>query len=386
MNDLTLIRKNLLRDKLRAGLMIVSIMVAFMIFGVLAAVQRAFDAYEDVAATDRLIVVNKINSSLPMPVAYVDRIRGINGVKRVSFASWFGGYYQDPRNILLMFAVEPHTYMELYEDDFDFPPDARRAFVSDRTGAMVGETLANKWGWKVGDRVPIASNIFSQNNGSHTWDFTIAGIFKNRKPQRDTNFLVVQYDYFNETRSYAKDRIGYIILQTAAPSNGDQVVEAIDKMFANSSYETSTDTEKAFNKAWAAQFANVALVVKLIVGAAFLTILMIVGNTMVMAVRERTMEIAVLKTLGFSSGRVLRLVLGEAMLLALIGGGLGIGIAILVTRSVGNSLSNFFPGIAVTPTIMLIALAFILCLGIAAGTFPAISAFRLRITTALGRS
>jgi putative ABC transport system permease protein len=385
MNDLVFIGKNLFRKKIRAGLMIVSILVAFAIFGVLAAFERAFDAGEDVAGADRLIVVNKISFTQPLPVAYVNRIRGIEGVQQVTQSNWFGGYFQDPRNLVTVFAVEPETYMELFEDDFDFPADMRRAFIGDRTGAMVGETLARKWGWRVGGHVPISSNIFSQNNGARTWDLTIDGIFISRKLHVDTNFMIFQYDYFNESRSFLKDKILWILLRTTSPSANDRVSKTIDQMFANSSYETSTDTERAFNKAFASQLGNIALIVELVVSAAFVTILMIVGNTMVMAVRERRQEIGVLKTLGFSGARVLRLVLGESVLLALLGGIPGLGLALLVTWSVRDALASFVPGIAVTPGIALAALALMFGLGIAAGLVPALNAFRLRIATALGR-
>jgi putative ABC transport system permease protein len=385
MNDLLLVRKNLFRKKLRAGLMIASILIAFAIFGVLAAFERAFNAGEDVAAADRLVVVNKINFTQPLPIAYFNRVRGIDGVRQVTHLNWFGGYFQDPKNFLLVFAVEPQTYTELYSDDFEFPAEARKTFISERTAALVGEAMAAKWGWKVGDHVPISSNIFSQKNGSRTWDFTIAGIFKSRGVQANTNFMVFQYEYFNETRSFLKDMIGWMALQTTSPLVNEGVAKAIDQMFANSSAETSTDTEKAFNKAFAAQLGNIALIVLLVVGAAFITILMIVGNTMVMAVRERTREIAVLKTLGFTGGRVLRLVLGEAVLLALLGGLPGLVLAFLVTLLVRDQLANFVPGIAVTPGIVALGLMLMLGLGLATGLVPALNAFRLKIAVALGR-
>ena len=385
MNDLLLVRKNLFRKKLRAGLMIASILIAFAIFGVLASFERAFNAGEDVAAADRLVVVNKINFTQPLPIAYFNRARGIAGVRQLTHLSWFGGYFQDPKNFLLVFAVEPETYTELYSDDFDFPADVRKAFIGERTAALVGEALAAKWGWKVGDHVPISSNIFSQKNGSRTWDFTIAGIFKSRSAQANTNFMVFQYEYFNETRSFLKDMIGWMALQTTSPLVNEQVAKAIDQMFANSSAETSTDTEKAFNKAFAAQLGNIALIVLLVVGAAFVTILMIVGNTMVMAVRERTREIAVLKTLGFTGARVLGLVLGESVLLALLGGVPGLAVAILVTVLVRDQLANFVPGIAVTVPIALLGLGLMLGLGLATGLVPALNAFRLKIAVALGR-
>jgi putative ABC transport system permease protein len=385
MNDWLLVRKNLFRKKLRAGLMIASILIAFAIFGVLAAFERAFNAGEDVAAADRLVVVNKINFTQPLPIGYFNRVRGIKGVRQVTHMNWFGGYYQDPKNFLLVFAVEPETYTELYSDDFDFPADARKAFIGERTAALVGEEMAAKWGWKVGDHVPISSNIFSQKDGSHTWEFTIAGIFKSRGSQANTNFMVFQYEYFNETRSFLKDMIGWMALQTTSPLVNDKVAKAIDQMFANSSAETSTDTEKAFNKAFAAQLGNIALIVLLVVGAAFVTILMIVGNTMVMAVRERTREIAVLKTLGFTGGRLLRLVLGESVLLALLGGLPGLALAFLVTLLVRDQLANFVPGIALTPRIVVLGLVLMLGLGFATGLVPALNAFRLKIAVALGR-
>jgi putative ABC transport system permease protein len=384
-NDFVLIRKNLFRKKLRAALMIVSILIAFAIFGVLAAFERAFNAGQQVAEDDRLVVVNKINFTQPLPIAYFNRVRAVEGVRLVTHANWFGGYYQDPKNVLIVMAVQPETYLQILNNDFDFPPEMRQTFMRERTGALVGESLASKWGWKVGDRVPISSSIFSQKNGSRSWDMTVVGIFGKRKPQVNTNFMLFQYEYFDETRSFGKDTIGWMVLQTTSPPVNDRVAKAIDQAFANSSYETATDTEKAFNKAFVAQLGNIALIVQLVVGAAFVTILMIVGNTMVMAVRERTREIGVLKTLGFSGGRVLRLVLGETLLLALLGGLPGIALAVLATLSLRQSLSNFIPGLTLEPSIILIALVLMVGLGLATGLAPAIHAVRLKIADAMGR-
>lgn len=385
MNDFVLIRKNLFRKKLRAVLMIVSILIAFAIFGVLTAFEHAFNAGEQVAEDDRLVVVNKINFTQPLPIAYFNRVRAMEGVRLATHANWFGGYFQDPKNFLIVFAVQPETYLQVVDNNYDFTPEMRDAFIRERTGALVGETLAKKWGWKVGDRVPIASNIFSQKNGSRSWDMTIVGIFKNRKPQADTNLMLFQYDYFDETRSFGKDTIGWLVLQTTSPAVNDRVAKAIDQGFANSSFETATDTEKAFNKAFVAQLGNIALIVQLVVGAAFVTILMIVGNTMVMAVRERTREIGVLKTLGFSGGRVLRLVLGETLLLALIGGLPGIALAAVATMNMRESMANFVPNLSLGPSILAIALVLMIGLGLATGLAPAIHAFRLKIADAMGR-
>ena len=386
MNDFDLVRKNLFRRKLRAALMIVSILIAFMIFGVLAGFYRAFTAGEDRAAADRLITVNKINFTQPMPIAYFNRVRAVDGVRQVTHANWFGGYYQDPKNFLMTLAIEPATYFDMYRSELDIPPEQLQAFISDRSSAVIGESMARKWGWKVGDRVPVASNIFTQrSNGSHTWDFTIAGIVKGKAEQVSTDFLLFQYAYFDETRSFGKDTIGWLILQTNSPENNDRVAKTIDAMFANSIAETSTDTEKAFGKAFAAQFGNIALIVFLVVGAAFVTILMIVGNTMALSIRERTREIGVLKTLGFSGPRILRMVLGESVLLALLGGLPGLAIAALITIALRASLANIAPAFAVSPVIALEGIALMIALGLFTGVIPALNAMRLKIATALGR-
>ena len=385
MNDFTLVRKNLFRRKLRAALMIVSILIAFAIFGVLAAFYSGFTALEDVAAANRLMVVNKINFTQPLPIAYYNRVRALQGVRQVTHANWFGGYYQDPKNVLVVFAVEPETYMDIFSRDFEISPEARAAFLRERTAALVGETMARKWGWKVGDRVPIASNIFSQRNGSHTWEFDIVGIFTAKTQQVDTNFMLFQYDYFDETRSFGKDTIGWLVLQTANPTDNDRIAKAIDGMFVNSTAETATDTEKAFNKAFAAQFGNIALIVVLVVGAAFVTILMIVGNTMALTVRERTREIGVLKTLGFTGGRILRLVLGESILLALLGGLPGLALAALAMSALRPSVSNMMPGFALMGDTVAEGIILMLALGLITGMIPALNAMRLKIATALGR-
>src|SRR5215475_13670649 len=367
MNEFTLVRKNLFRRKLRATLMIASILVAFMIFGVLAGVYASFTAGEDRAAADRLVVVNKVNFTESLPIAYYNRVRSVTGVRQVTHANWFGGYYQDPRNFLIVMAVEPETYTEVFSRDFDFAPEARQAFIRTSTGALVGEAMARKWGWKVGDRVPVASNIFSQRNGSHTWDFDIVGIFAGKTQQNDTNLMFFQYDYFDETRSFGKDTTGWLVLQTTNPADNDRVAKAIDALFVNFFFNDTATTEKAFNKAFAAQFGNIALIVILVVGAAFVTILMIVGNTMALSIRERTREIGVLKTLGFTGARILRLVLGESVLLALLGGLPGLALAAVVTTWLRPSISNLLPGFALTGGILAEAIGLMLALGLVTG-------------------
>jgi putative ABC transport system permease protein len=385
-NDLVLIRKNLFRRKLRAILMMVSILIAFAIFAVLASFERAFNAGQDRATPDRLVVLNKINFTQPLPISYYNRVAAIDGVAQITHFSWFGGYYQEPRNFIAAFAVDPENWMKLRDSDFVFSPEARAAFIRERTGVLVGARMMEKWGWKIGDHIPISSNIWSQKNRSHAWDFIIVGSFTARIPQADTNVMLMGYDYFNETRSFGKDLISWLALRTTSVAANERVTDAIDGMFANSPYETTTDSEKAFNKAFAAQLGNIALIVELVVGAAFVTILMIVGNTMVMTVRERTREIGVLKTLGFSGGRILRMVLGESILLALLGGLPGLVVALLLITRVRDSLVSFVPTLSLYPDIAAAAVGLMVVFGIITGLVPALNAMRLNIVTALGRS
>lgn len=384
MNEFGLIRKNLFRKKLRTILMIVSILVAFAIFGVLGSFERAFN--KDRGAADRLVVVNKINFGQRIPISYYNRASAIEGVSQVTHVSWFGGYYQEPRNFLIALAVQPESYLKLYEDEFVVSSEARAAFIRERTGILVGEHLMQKWGWKIGDRIPISSNIFTRKSGSHGWDFTIVGTLSGRTSENATNLVLMSYDYFDETRSFAKDEIGWLVLQTKSAALNDRVAKTIDDTFANSPYETSTDTEKAFNKAFAAQLGNIALVVELVVGAAFITILMIVGNTMVMTVRERTREIGVLKALGFSGRRILRMVLSESILLALLGGLPGLGAAFFLISSMRENPVPLLPKLTLAPEIAMSGIGLMLLLGVITGLLPALNAMRLNIVAALGRS
>jgi putative ABC transport system permease protein len=382
-NNFGLVRKNLFRRKLRTWLMIVSIFIAFMIFGVLAGFYRAFNAGEDRGAADRLITFNKISFTQTLPLAYYDRLSAIDGVRQATHVNWAGGYYQDPKDPLVSFAVDPVNYFDVYDHDFDISEDVKQTFIRERTGAVIGEALARNRGWKIGDHIPVKSNIYALHSGS--WDLTVVGIFKPKSDQIDTNFLLFHYGYFNETLTFGKDAIGWLIFKTRSSADNDHVAKAIDAMFANSSAETTTDTEKALGKAFAAQFGNIALIVLFVVGAAFVTILMIVGNTMALTVRERIREIGVLKTLGFSGARILWLILSESVLLALLGGLPGLAVAAVIAIGLRKTLSNIAPTFAVSSDIMVVGVGLMVALGLITGVVPALTAMRFKIATALGR-
>jgi putative ABC transport system permease protein len=385
MNDATLIRKGLFRKKLRAILLMVSIMIAFLIFGALGAFYTVFTAGVDVAAANRLITVNRINFTVSMPFAYWGRVQQVEGVENVSHASWFGGYYQEPRNFVQSFAVDPESYLAAYPE-LVMPDEQRTAFLNTRTCLAVGADLATQFGWSLGDRIPLLSNIWQKTDGSSSWEFDICAIFDGDEATVPANYAMFHYEYYNEALAFNTDQLGWMIVNTTDPSINERVGRDIDALFANSSAETETSTEAAFNQAFLEQFGNIALVLVLVIGAAFATILMIVGTTMVMAINERTKEIAVMKTLGFNEGRIFRMVLSESILLSLIGGLIGLGLATLMVTGAAAALAGFLPGLAMPMSVVLTALALMIGLGVITGIIPAINATRIRIVEALGKN
>jgi putative ABC transport system permease protein len=384
MNYALLVSKNLGRRKLRTSLSLIAIFIAFFLFGCLASMNHAFHTSENVASDNRMVTVNKINFTFTMPIYYVDRVKQVPGVAAVSHASWFGGYFREPKEQLISFAVDPESYFAVYPE-LIMPPEQRKAYVADRIGLAVGKAVAAKYGWKVGSTIPVASNIFAKSDGTHVWDFKVDAIFaSNKDPQRD-NLVLLHYDYFNDTITFARDTVHQILFTTVSARENDAIAKAIDSQFVNSPAETTTETAAAFNKAFAAQFGNIALIITLVVGAAFAAILLIVGNTMMMAIRERTREIGVLKALGFSSHSILWQVLAESLLLASVGGILGLAAASLVMAGAKASLASFVPGLHMPGSVFAMGLALVLLLGFATGIIPALTGMRLNTVTALGR-
>lgn len=384
MNQVLLVAKNLSRRKLRTTLMLVAILIAFFLYGCLVAFNHAFHDSENSASADRLVTVNRINFTMPLPVNYASQIATVPGVKAVTYQSWFGGYYQDPRTPLFMFAVEPASYFEVYPA-IRMPPEQRRAFLSSRTALAVGKTTADKNHWKVGDHVPIFSNIYLRKDGAKAWDFDIAAIFTDPDDSARESIVLMRHDYFDEMVTFGRDQINMAILLTDTAAQVDVVSKAVDARFANSEYETQTDTAAAFNRAFTAQLGNIALIVTLVVATAFAAILLIVGNTMMMAVRERTREIGVLKTLGFRSSTILRQILAESLLLALVGALLGLGLATGAVSAAARNIAGFGSSMRMTTAVFLGGVGWAVLLGLATGAIPAWTGMRLQIAKALGR-
>jgi putative ABC transport system permease protein len=336
----------------------------------------------DVAGVDRLVLMHKVSLIQLLPVSYADRIRSTEGVMHVGHSTWFGGMYQDKATQFAVMAVDPE-YFQLYPEA-RIPQEQREAWLADRQGVIIGRTTATKYGWKVGDRVPIQATIWQPKQGN-TWFFNVDGIYDADKGFDTSNFFF-HYEYLDENRRGAFGMVGWYVLRIDDPSRAADVAARLDAQFANSSAETKTSTEKAFLQGFVNQVGNIkAIIISILAAVLFTLFLLVLANTMAQSVRERTSELAVLKTLGFSNGLVLGLVLVESILMALLGGGLGLAITYLAVE--GGSFNNaFLPVFIMRSRDIAIGIALCCALGLVAGAFPAVTAMRLRITDALRRT
>jgi putative ABC transport system permease protein len=371
-----LVLPNLLRRKVRTGLTMGSFAVALFLFGILAVVRGAFQQGVDVAGADRLVVVNKVSIIQPLPLSYRDRLARIPEVTQVTFANWFGGVYQDERNFFPQFAIDRETYRQMFPE-FVIPDDQWRAFLADREGCIVGQALAERFQWKVGDRIPLKGTIFPG-----MWEFNIRGTYRGSRPQDDTTQFWFRWDYLDERRSFQKGFVGWYTVRIADPDDAVRVIKAIDERFANSPWETKTDTEREFAASWVKQMGNIELLLLSVGGVVFFTLLLVTGNTMAIAVRERIRDLAVLKAVGFSDGFVLVLILAETMVVAAVGGGAGLALAKLFTLR-GDPTGGLLPFFYLPLNAIALGLALAIAVGLMAGILPALFAMRLRVVDAL---
>jgi len=385
MKFLHLIWSNLKRKKLRTSLTLLSVVVAFVLFGFLCAIQHALVGGVEVAGANRLIVRDKISIIQMLPISYKERMERIPGVDLVTHQTWFGGIYQDPKNFFMQNPVEPEEFLEMHPE-LILSPEQKAAWLKTRTGAIVGRKTAERFHWKIGDRIPIESTIWTKQDGSRVWDFDIVGIYDGKDKGTDTTPLFFRYDYFDEARrqSWGAGQVGWYTIRIKDPSQAAEVAKRVDQEFENSAAETKTEPEGAFVQAWANQVGNIVLIVASILGAVFFTILLVTGNTMAQAVRERTGELGVFKAIGFTNGRIVSLVLAEACLLTVLGGLLGLGLAWLVI-SRGDPTGGLLPMFFFPVHDLLIGVGISVVLGIVTGIFPAYQAMRLRVADALRR-
>lgn len=384
MKYLPLVWKNIWRRPFRTIFTFLVIVVSFVLFGGLMTVRAAFTLGVELLGQDRLIIIHKVSLIQPLPLAYQNRIASTPGVEMVTHASWFGGVYQDPANFFGQMAVEPEPYMKIYTE-FELPPDQMQAWLRDRQGAIVGRDTAERFGWKVGDRIPIQGTIFQPASGTgNTWEFNLVGIYDGEPGVDKTNFFF-RYDYLDENRTFGQGIVGWYIVKVADPSKSTELALTFDEMFANSSAETETTTEKGFIEGFAKQIGDIGSIMVAILVMVLFGMLMVVTVVMTYSVRERTSELAVLKTLGFTNGATLMLVLAESVFIVVLGGGIGLGLAWLFVQN-GDPTGGMLPAWVLYNRDLVLGVVLMVVLGLVAGSLPAASAMRLRITDALRRA
>jgi len=349
----------------------------------LKTMQGALEFGADLTGVDRLATMHKMSLIQVFPISYVNRIRGVDGVIDAAPFIWFGGIYQDERNQVAAQGTDPETFLTVYSE-YKLPPEQRADWLSDRASAVIGKALAERFQWKVGDTVPVRSSFYRKaNNGGDTWDMRIAGIYETTNG--DNSSMYFHYDYVNEALApnNGRDTTIWVVMKIRDPDESQRISAAVDALFANSPAETKTATERAFVQGFANQMGNIALIVTAVASAVFFTMLLVTGNTMAQSVRERTNEIAVLKTLGYRKETIAGLVLTESFAIVAIGGAIGLGLAALAAGFVGQLLAAFFPVAGIPRSTYVTGAVLIVVLSMLAGLLPSMAASRLKITDAL---
>ncbi len=383
MKFLPLIWATLWRKKTRTIFTLLSIVVAFLLFGVLETVDYAFDHPSGGASgADKLVTINKYSITLPLPFAGVGQVKAVPGVAEVTWLTWFGAYYQEPKNFVFALPIDTDSYFKVYQKDFAISDAAMTAFRSTRSGALANVALMKKFGWKIGDKIPMHSTIWTQRDGTLDWKFDLVGSFDMKDPSlasQQASTLFFHYEDFDEGRSFGKGTVGWYEERVTDPAQSAEVSRRIDAVFANSSNETKTQPAKEFALAFLKQLGDIGFILRLILGAVFFTLLFLTGNTMMQSVRERIPELAVLKTLGFSDGRVLGLVLVESLLLCMLGAVIGLSLSFAALPVIKMGLQ----GVDLSPLAILPGLGIAVLLAFVVGVPPALGARRLKIVDAL---
>jgi putative ABC transport system permease protein len=384
MKYLSLVWSSLKRKKLRTILTLLSIFVAFLLFGILCAVKEAFTAGVSMAGADRLVVRHKVSLIMNLPASYGPRMEKIPGVSSAVSWVWFNGIYkEDTKNFFGSFPVNPEPFLALHTE-FSLPEDQKQAWLKTRTGAIVGKALMERHQWKLGDRVALKSPIWPRK-GDIAWEFDIVGVYDTTKKGADPSAFFFRYDYFDEGRSYGEGLVGWYSVRVNDPDRAVEIAKAIDDEFANSPYETKAEPEGAFAQGFVQQMGNIGAIMIAILSAVFFTILLVAGNTMAQSVRERTEELGVLKSMGFTNELVLGLVLAESCVVAAVGGLAGLGLAVLIAAG-GSPVPQMLPVFYLPGSAVVIGVALVFVLGVVAGIVPAWQAMRLQIAVALRRN
>ena len=376
-----LVLKNAFRHKLRTVLTIVGIVVAITAFGLLRTIVDAWYAGANASSSARLVTRSAVSLVFPLPLTYAQKLRQVPGVASVTWANWFGGVYISERNFFPQFAVDAPTYLDMYPE-FVLAADERKAFLTDRTGAIAGRKLADRYGWKIGDAIPLRGTIFPG-----TWTFTLRGIYDGAEATTDTSSMFFHWRYLNETLKRISprraDQTGVFIEQLADPQQAAEVSRAIDAEFRNSLAETLTETEKAFQLAFVAMAETILLAIQAVSFVVVIIIMAVMANTMAMTVRERSAEYATMKALGFSGAFVALMIFAESLAIAMVGGLIGVGVTIPLTRAFAVAVGSLLPSVSVSIETTLLQLGAALVVGAVAAWLPAWRAARIRIVDGL---
>jgi putative ABC transport system permease protein len=377
-----LIFANLFRKKLRLTLTVGSFAVALFLFAVLAVVRGAFNRGADIAGADRLVVINRVSIMNPLPIAYQEKIQRIPGVAAVTHINWFGGIYQDEKNFFPQFVIDPENQRRVVPE-LVIPDDQWQTFIRDRQGAIVGAKTAERFGWKVGDRIPLKNVAYGTGDN---WEFNLDGIYHSDRAGGNERQFWLHWEYFQERVPQSfKGGVGWYFVKLDSADKSGSVAQAIDDSFANSANETKTETESAFAIGWVKQLGNIQVLIITIGSVVFFTLLLVTGNTMAISVRERSAELAVLKAIGFSDLSVLFFVLSESLMIAVIGGFLGLALAYVAVQPLGAALNGLVPDLILSPGILSVGIATAVLVGIVCGLLPGIGAMRLGVVNAFRR-
>jgi putative ABC transport system permease protein len=382
---LPLVWANLRRRKLRLVFTFISILLAFLMFGMLDALRTSLSQAINLAGADRLMLQSKVNITVSVPRSHFEKVKAVPGVLAVAPFTWFGGVFKDSKQQIQVQATDPEEFMKVYPE-VKLKPEELAAWKNDRQAIVVGQALADQFGWKVGQRIPLRSEIWRKTDGTDTWQFNIVGIYTVSGSGWDKRSAMFQFDYFNESLQFGKDMMNWMVIKVANPDDSEKVATRIDAVFANSSNETKTATERVFIKQFLDQVGNIGLILVSVTSAVFFTMLLVTANTMAQSVRERTNEIGVLKTLGFSGQSILGLVLLESLFLTFTGGLVGLGLAWLMAGALGEGIKDYFPVFEIGVGTFLVGGSLMLAFGLVTGLWPALTAMRLKIVDALRRT
>jgi putative ABC transport system permease protein len=383
MHILKLIFKNAFRHKLRASLTILGVTIAILAFGLLRTVISAWYAGVEASSVSRLVTRNAVSLVFPLPLSYEEKIRQVQGVKRASYGTWFGGIYIDEKNFFANYAVEPKTYLAMYPE-LVIPSDQMAAFLRDRKAAVAGRKLAERYGWKIGDIITLKGTIFPGN-----WDFVLRGIYKGRDQTVDETAFFFQWDYLNEALKKAgrtrADQVGWYMVEITDPNIAADVSLRIDKMFKNSLAETLTETEKAFQLSFISMTEAIVIAIRLVSFVIIFIIMAVVANTMAMTARERIGEYAIFKTLGFGASHISAMIFGESLIITMLGAFFGIVLTFPAAKIFSKELSQFFPIFNVAHETIVMDIIAALVVACVAAIFPSWRAVRIRVADGLRR-